>query len=657
MSRAIQREFLKEYFHANDLRDWSAKSVVQALFLDCPLPPTNRTTVSDVLEILKNFAEEDSLPKDLRERAARLIIDPAYCRSLDKSLQRTLKKRDMTTYRIHSRGKFINNVSGSNEHVHIAHAHPQRTFDEEREENSLHEPLRMDALGTYQKIELEKEHEENALHETLRLNASGTFLKRKLGDEHEENALHGPLRLDASGTCRDEVEVPPPLPTTQMNTVFEKAISAMINFRKEHKATSTLFWSALDLRDHDPDYPLDDNERATEFVDYTTHQQLVSQFERIMNRASAKLSSSAVALLSVMRTLLECHELNRDVSVLARTIMVHGTAGLIDLLKRSLRNLTERILSEDDEDHTSQTSEDSAAEECNETREIWSKLENDARQMDKDDEMTIWICRKLVECADIANCPQNPTERTIDIYYVVPFAKLPNAGVRYGEGCSRADDEDKKRRQSTTSGGKKVDFDYFLGTDEIGVGENFGYKSSRDKRDGDFIAATKCAIAQIRSLVKKTCVHLEAQNIAPSKELKHGFAQIAVPFHVIRDYTVRFFCMFVVCDELYAFAEWAAVDSAGMNGEILSILDMAENFLLFEALAGNAASLQADLQTAARRLVSTFGKKQRRASIWSRGGAHGVKPRPLVKNSTDRPKTWSRASAPLAGATPKKKVR
>ncbi|KAJ3153735.1 hypothetical protein HDU86_005068 [Geranomyces michiganensis] len=237
-----------------------------------------------------------------------------------------------------------------------------------------------------------------------------------------------------------------------------------------------------------------------------------------------------------------------------------------------------------EEPSASPRSDDSALNEMEERLEVIDYLQHTCQNIDPKDTMTAWMLRKITVALDIKNCPAGRTERTVDVYWIVPFAKLPIAGLRYGEGSSRADEEDKKRRGSTSSMGKKVDFNHFLGTRELATGENAGYKPLISKVEADFISCVKCTVAQMRALKGPILASLDSSNIVPPSDIKEMLAQLALPFFLVDGMMIHFFCVFLVGEELFAFKDFASVNLAKLDSDVIVALDLAQNFFLYEVL-------------------------------------------------------------------------
>ncbi|KAI8821118.1 uncharacterized protein EV422DRAFT_54167 [Fimicolochytrium jonesii] len=78
-----------------------------------------------------------------------------------------------------------------------------------------------------------------------------------------------------------------------------------------------------------------------------------------------------------------------------------------------------------------------------------------------------------------------------------PHKTLMNHVLRYGDGASAADRDDNRLRTSKGIG-KKVDYDYFVGSRELGAGENSGDSPTKEKVNGDLIATIKVRTRHFR---------------------------------------------------------------------------------------------------------------------------------------------------------------
>ncbi|KAJ3153734.1 hypothetical protein HDU86_005067 [Geranomyces michiganensis] len=90
---------------------------------------------------------------------------------------------------------------------------------------------------------------------------------------------------------------------------FDRVISKFLELRSEQNASSTLYWSAMDLRDMDAASPVPGNHRVRSLIEDDVYGLLTKRFETILEAASNKLSPSVVAVREVLRTLAESGEL------------------------------------------------------------------------------------------------------------------------------------------------------------------------------------------------------------------------------------------------------------------------------------------------------------------------------------------------------------
>ncbi|KNC99747.1 uncharacterized protein SPPG_05127 [Spizellomyces punctatus DAOM BR117] len=398
-------------------------------------------------------------------------------------------------------------------------------------------------------------------------------------------------------------------------------------------ALSTLFWSVVDLRTQEyPDFPLPMNERGCTLLTGETITKLNEHFQSIMLDAQEKLSTSVVSLFEVLRSLVQYDRSEYSIAKLSNVLHRGGICALKLLFSDKLEGMERLWRDQGSEDELQSVEETLAA----------------CQAIDPDDSMTKWVCRKFYDAEDMLLMPSDPTERTIDAYCILPFSKLPVVSLRYGEGACKADAEDKKRRNSESKG-KHVDFNHFLGGKEVGTGENAGVKPTQDKKDMDFVAGVKCSVALIRSYKQRIVSSCKENGIDAPQDIIEDLQNLAVPFYHVQGTVCMFFLVFAIGNELYGLKEWDFVDFGSMGESVDVILDMAWNFLCVQALH---QSFEASRRYITLKVDKIIGrqKSQKLRTIWtigSRGrGRHLSQPL--------RRRSWTAASVPIPGHTPKK---
>ncbi|KAJ3178989.1 hypothetical protein HDU87_003259 [Geranomyces variabilis] len=221
------------------------------------------------------------------------------------------------------------------------------------------------------------------------------------------------------------------------------------------------------------------------------------------------------------------------------------------------------------------------------------------------------------------------------------------ADLRYGDGASPADRDDKRLRASKGTG-KRVDYDYYVGSRELGAGENSGDSPSKDKVNGDLIATIKLAIGQIRKAKKEVFADLPMMD--RSKGACDMAAMIAPPFFVVDRHRIRFYVLCEIGSDIFAFRDFGeAVDFGSIDQELMQFSQLSRRFLLFQQLViHSSAAVDSAKSRVQEDLLSIAGDKE----FWGSGGPLPITP---IKRDLVRSRTMRRASVPIAGPTPTKK--
>ncbi|KAJ3150445.1 hypothetical protein HDU86_006617 [Geranomyces michiganensis] len=441
----------------------------------------------------------------------------------------------------------------------------------------------------------------------------------------------------ASPSIVDEV---PAVPDT-VPSVFGEAITAIKRARKDDDHLNPMYWAALDLRKENGS-PGANAIRAKNLLPPQELCQIDKRFTTIMKQAAQDFSVEAGNLLEILEALSSSLDTPRE---LGREVQKYGSVRFFDDLKDRIRSKKQAIMTDLADAKTGTPDSDYDEQGASHLISRLSQLEN--KRLDPDDIATRWILRAMETCCEIENAPTNVTERTNDVYYLMRFAILPSVSLRYGDGASLADRDDKKRRLSNAGSGKKVDFNYFIGSRELGVGENAGDAPSVQKIDSDWISCVKTAISQARSIRREAFGDKNPADF--SRNTVELASQVACPFFLVEGTRIRFFLLFVVGTEIYAFNEYGTMsDVSQMDSKLKVFTRIARFFLIFERIMLNT---NAKVNLVLTRVQEELLQKAAAEDPWA--GPGPLPPTPVSK-SLRRSKQMREANAPVAGPTPTK---
>ncbi|KAJ3124002.1 hypothetical protein HK098_001433 [Nowakowskiella sp. JEL0407] len=358
-------------------------------------------------------------------------------------------------------------------------------------------------------------------------------------------------------------------------------------------ARKSLYWGALDLRPK-PSLELTDNERAVDLLPIDEYDLLISHCEEAVTNARSKISKSALLFMSIVRSLWTSDEGQRQFTLktCVDTYEDYGSVGVLEFLRKILQNLL-KLSGED-------------AANCT----VINELIADLNLIDSKDTRLRWMFRKLLSMSEKKlNQPfSDSTERTIDIFNLANFAKLPHdVKLRYGDGSSKADKIDKELRESESTRGKKVDYLFKKNGKEIGCGENSGGgkgfgKSSEDHVNENFIDSIKVIsdifqislvnllkdsqpqvnIAQIRKEKTRVDSELKAHDITPPPVIQDMFQRIFDPLFQTHDDYVRFGVVFNICSNLFGLYDYSHCKLPEEDTDVLEFLDVCESFMIYD---------------------------------------------------------------------------
>ncbi|KAI8919428.1 hypothetical protein DFJ77DRAFT_508309 [Powellomyces hirtus] len=303
-------------------------------------------------------------------------------------------------------------------------------------------------------------------------------------------------------------------------------------------------------------------------------------FQDLMIQAQCRSPHCTFALLDVLQSL----EQDLDPPLkLAETILENGSKAFITSLKDRIR--MKKKEAEGDCTQFCEGSPDSDDLQRYQDLEMYLKQLGTLEELNLNpkDPASIWIFEGIFGARWIPQAPNDRTERTYDIYYLANFAMLPPIALRYGERQSHADQDDKKRRMSTAGCGKKVDYNFFVDSQELRAEENTGSAPTRDKADNDLIASIKTAVSQVRCAKKQIFAEIQASDL-PSKDAVELAAQIAPPFFVVQSLRIYFYVLFEIGPDIFAFKNFAEMDISKIHEDLFALTWLARCFLLFQDL-------------------------------------------------------------------------
>ncbi|KAJ3189091.1 hypothetical protein HDU85_002716 [Gaertneriomyces sp. JEL0708] len=399
-------------------------------------------------------------------------------------------------------------------------------------------------------------------------------------------------------------------------------------------AQTPLFWGALTLPTiHDAARNSAVENSEFSLLCPATRESVVMHCQGIISQAAGSLSKSCIAFICLTRTIMNnviSPEIDLTVQNFRSSLMKAGIPGIAALLKSRL-DLIQHYAGLDAElgaDDVYNVSDDDLCEPCplQQLAQAYTLLAD----VDPSDEETNWVVDRILWLDGLQGEPMNPTERTVDIFHIVPFAISKTVQLRYGDGESKADSDDKTLRLSS-SGGKKVDYLHLVDGREFGSGEN----SRRGYEHTDFIAGIKCAIAQLRSLKRELGPTL-AQHPLVERQFYSG---VPVCFYQIRQHTIEFRVLFNIGSELYAWGEWAKISIAE---NLPTCLDAAENFLI-------AKHIMETSSMAFQHVLKQLRARVTMMTSWRGKGTDG-----LQLNIAKRTRWTPPQNSPVPAATPKK---
>ncbi|KAI8995147.1 hypothetical protein BC832DRAFT_568737 [Gaertneriomyces semiglobifer] len=492
--------------------------------------------------------------------------------------------------------------------------------------------------------------EEN--QKTLEYQSSRVRLCQRLRDSYRHTPYTVPSQLldtpllsettSEDGSVETPVAEPLPIHEPDFGDVTAKAQ----HYRNTNADHMTLYWGALDLRPHGLEVVRDDNDRADELLQSHVLGKVTDHYEAILYNANGMLSSHVIDFLSVMRSLA------LDLDSLAATNELYGCFGLLSRLETRLHEMMDTSVKED---YADSDARDVAEQNKQDAEELLARL----RAISAEDMHVRWICRKLSSWLDkrTSEPSLDSTERTVDAFEVIPFAKLPSGiSLRYGDGSSAADKSDKLLRQSTSKVGKKVDFLLKRAGIELGVGENSGggqgMKDATEEHISDnFVSNIKTSVAQIRHAVRHATQRLRDADLQLTDSMKKLISDIAVPSFQVWNGQIRFTILFNLAENLYAFVDFDEVQLPSSAADTQDFLSICESFLVMDALINASHQKVLELEN----LVASEIRRQQRMTAAARLGSGGrTRGRGVLLAPVPR-KSWSRvATLPLPSGTPKK---
>ncbi|KAI8919803.1 hypothetical protein DFJ77DRAFT_437502 [Powellomyces hirtus] len=249
----------------------------------------------------------------------------------------------------------------------------------------------------------------------------------------------------------------------QVDKLCSQEFGAVIDQTNKHRANKadhmTLFWGALDLRPRGPGIMRNDNDRAQDLLDAPNLSKVKAHYKRFLPK-QMEICPQILPL---------------DLDTLAETNELRGCEGVISLLESRLADLLEthpgqcaNVSDTNTETYPGTVGQADTINECesHDAEErgrqcVVAALLEKVRAICPQDPHVRYICRKLSFWVDKqASQPlTDSTERTVDVFEVLHFTKLPSGiKLRYGDGSSSADTSDKLLRNSNTRVGKKVDY-------------------------------------------------------------------------------------------------------------------------------------------------------------------------------------------------------
>ncbi|KAJ3291495.1 hypothetical protein HK104_006072 [Borealophlyctis nickersoniae] len=307
---------------------------------------------------------------------------------------------------------------------------------------------------------------------------------------------------------------------------FGKVVTRIKELRSDpDRGNKLLYWGALDFRASQHKFPLPENETGLELLSNETIEKVKKHLSGLVAAAANSISDSCASLLMVLRTIIESHTGDLTFAKIKSLVMRGGILLLVEVLMEYIASLEVLV--------------DQTDEAATDTMQSIALLRDALLKVDSDDKETQWLLHVIHQMAYHSMKAINPTERTTDVYEIVPFAINDRVSLRYGDGASKADAMDKRRRSSSAGGGKHVDFLDLIGTLELGSGEN----SRKGWQDSDLVAGTN-------SLLPSPCPR-----------------------------EMSFRLTFNIGAELYALYQWARVRRPD---DLKSTFDLAENFLISE---------------------------------------------------------------------------
>ncbi|RUP49755.1 hypothetical protein BC936DRAFT_141592 [Jimgerdemannia flammicorona] len=171
------------------------------------------------------------------------------------------------------------------------------------------------------------------------------------------------------------------------------------------------------------------------------------------------------------------------------------------------------------------------------------------------------------------------SERTVDMFLIGQFAKVPGTSFIYGENHSQADQYEKMSRSVEARIGKPCDFIFLARDQEIGCGENSGpeCKDHVEKALMDFVDVIKVARAQHIALLTR-CVEESGQNPLPAL-VRDACKLVSIPFFQVIGMRIRFYILLQLDGELYALWEWATEKLPTMDQDVEETLRLCKAFL------------------------------------------------------------------------------
>ncbi|KAI9005238.1 hypothetical protein BC832DRAFT_592369 [Gaertneriomyces semiglobifer] len=246
-----------------------------------------------------------------------------------------------------------------------------------------------------------------------------------------------------------------------------------------------------------------DNDRAEDLVEPDVLRSVEQHITHILAAANEKISGSAVSLLSVVRSLIPAGEL--DMEKLAEIYELRGVEGLLRML--------EEILLAFDDDVNQENSQ---------------ILLRELSRIDPGDRHVRWVCRKFPSwLKKQASNPGDSTERTFDLFNILPFAKLPS---------------NLKLRHLTSPFIKKSGR---VGENSAGeLSEKRKGKTTRQHVFENFIDNIKTSVAQIRQQCRKAIEELKAHDLHLTPEMDELLSSVVIPSFHFWNHSTRFTILF-----------------------------------------------------------------------------------------------------------------